>query len=378
MRLMKELEMVDMILPGIRVRQVETPRLATGVLERRARAPKPPMPSKPSRKSKEQATDAAPTTVVFVHGSVSSSLFWQPAMRALPPEIGAFAVDLRGFGDSEILPVDATRGVRDFSDDVASVLDALDLGAVHLVGWGLGAGVVMQLLLDRPELVASLALVAPVSPYGFGGTAADGSLLTTDAAGTGGGGADPDFVARLAAGDRSDDDAGTSPFGVYRSSYVMPDFISEHEAIWLEAMLTTATGDDNYPGDSVPSANWPGFAPGGRGVLNTLAPTVFDTSGIVDLDGKPPVLWVHGAHDTVVADDSRFDHNQLGKAGIIPDWPGNEIAPPQPMVAQTRAVLARYADAGGTVTELELDDCGHSPHLEHPDAFGKALLAHLG
>lgn len=368
MRLMKELDTLDMILPGIRLRQVETPRLAAGVLERRAKAPKT---------SKEQATDAAPT-VVFVHGNVSSSLFWQPAMRALPPEIGAFAVDLRGFGDSEILPVDATRGVRDFSDDVASVLDALELGAVHLVGWDLGAGVVMQLLLDRPELVASLTLVAPVSPYGFGGTAADGSLLTTDAAGTGGGGANPDFVARLAAGDRSEDDAGTSPFAVYRSSYVAPDFISEHEAIWLESMLTTATGDDNYPGDSVPSENWPGFAPGSRGVLNTLAPTVFDTSGIVALDAKPPLLWVHGAHDAVVSDASRFDHNQLGKAGIIPDWPGDDLAPPQPMVAQTRAVLARYADAGGVVTELELEDCGHSPHLEHPDAFREALLSHVG
>ncbi|MEF3404296.1 alpha/beta hydrolase [Agromyces sp. CCNWLW203] len=347
--------MVDTIFPGIVARRVETPRLVAGVLERPA--------------------DDPSTTVVFVHGNVSSSLFWQPMMLSLPPRVASFAVDLRGFGDSETLPVDATRGVRDFSDDVASVIDALGLGAVHLVGWSMGGGVVMQLLLDRPELVASLTLQSTVSPFGFGGTGLDGSLVTADAAGTGGGGANPDFVARLAAGDRSDD-AG-SPRAVYRSSYVAPGFVSEHEDVWVESMLSTATGLDNYPGDSRPSADWPGFAPGGRGVLNTMAPTVFDTSGIVELAAKPPVLWIHGAQDAIVGDASFFDLNQLGAAGIIPGWPGADAAPPQPMIAQTRAVLARYSAAGGRVTELEFENCGHSPHLEHPETFRDGLVAHL-
>ncbi|AWB95110.1 alpha/beta hydrolase [Agromyces badenianii] len=347
--------MVETIFRGIRTHQVETPRLAAGVLERRAESPA--------------------KTVVFVHGNVSSSLFWQPTMLALPPEIAAYAVDLRGFGDSETLPVDATRGLRDFSDDVASVVDALDLGAVHLVGWSMGGGVVMQLLLDRPELVASLTLQSTVSPFGFGGTALDGSLLTPDAAGTGGGGVNPDFVARLAAGDRSDE-AG-SPRAVYRSSYVAPGFVSEHEDVWVESMLSTAIGADNYPGDSTATEHWPGFAPGAHGVLNTMVPTVFDTSGIVDLDVKPPVLWIHGAQDAIVGDASFFDANQLGRAGVIPGWPGDEVAPPQPMISQTRAVLARYSEAGGAVTELELENCGHSPHLEHPEAFHDALVALL-
>lgn len=345
--------MVDTILPGITARRVQTPRLTANILERPA--------------------DAPTKTVVFVHGNVSSSLFWQPMMLALPADVRAIAVDLRGFGDSETLPVDATRGVRDFSDDVASVIDTLGLGAVHLVGWSLGGGVAMQLLLDRPELVQTLTLQAPVSPYGFGGTALDGSLLTPDAAGTGGGGANPDFVARLARGDRSDDEG--SPRAVFRATYVAPGFTTDHEDLWVESMLTTRTGVDNYSGDSTPSENWPGFAPGGRGILNTLAPTVFDTTAIVDLDPKPPILWVHGAQDAIVGDASFFDLNQLGALGIIPGWPGAEVAPPQPMIQQTRAVLDRYAAAGGSVTELELENCGHSPHLEHPAEFRAALLA---
>lgn len=350
--------MVDTLFPGIAAHRVTTPRLTANVLERRADA----------------AADQL-RTVVFVHGNVSSSLFWQPTMLALPGEIRALAVDLRGYGDSDVLPVDATRGVRDFSDDVASVIDELGLGAVHLVGWSLGGGVVMQLLLDRPDLVASLTLQAPVSPYGFGGTATDGSLLTPDAAGTGGGASNPDFVARLAAGDRSDEPG--SPRAVFRSSYVAPGYVTEHEDIWVESMLSTATGPDNNPGDATASESWPGFAPGGRGVLNTLAPTVFDTTAIVHVDPKPPILWIHGALDAIVGDASFFDLNQLGKAGIVPGWPGDDVAPPQQMIVQTRAVLDRYAAQGGAVTEVELEQCGHSPHLECPDEFRTALLTLL-
>ncbi|QAY74425.1 alpha/beta hydrolase [Agromyces protaetiae] len=347
--------------PTVSSRLVTTPRYAAQVFERAAGT----------------GDEASAPTVVFVHGNVSSSLFFLPLMSALPTAVRALAVDLRGFGGSETLPVDASRGIRDFSDDVASVLDALEIGAAHLVGWSMGGGVIMQLLLDRPELVASLTLESTVSPYGFGGTALDGSLLSDDGAGTGGGGVNPDFVARLAAGDRTDE-AGTSPLAVYRSSYVAPGFVSEFEGLWVESMLTTAIGDDNYPGTSTASEHWPGFAPGVSGVLNTMAPTVFDTSAIVDVEPKPPVLWIHGALDAIVGDASFFDFNQLGAAGIVPGWPGVDVAPPQPMLAQTRALLERYAERGGAFTELALEGCGHSPHLERPDEFRAALLAIIG
>ena len=37
------------------------------------------------------------------------------------------------------------------------------------------------------------------------------------------------------------------------------------------------------------------------------------------------------------------------------------------MIGQTRAVLDAYAANGGSYREVALEDCGHSPHLEHPD-----------
>jgi pimeloyl-ACP methyl ester carboxylesterase len=345
------------LLEGITARRVSTDRLIANVLERDGDDP-----------------DGMP--VVFVHGNVSSSLFWQDTMLALPGPCRVLAVDLRGFGGSDTAPVDATRGVRDFSDDLAEVLIVLGIEAPHLVGWDLGGGVVMQYALDHA--VSSLSLVAPISPYGFGGTAGpDGRRLTEDDAGTGAGGANPDFVARLAAGDRTEE-APTSPLAVYRGTYVHAGFTSGREDTWLESMLETATGESNYPGDSRPSENWPGFAPGTRGVLNALAPGYFNVSSIVDLEPKSPILWIHGDADAVVSDASPFDFNQLGKLGVVEGWPGEEVAPPQPMVSQIRAVLARYKERGGAVREVLLPGCGHTPHIELPEDFRVALLFHLG
>ncbi|MHA6696017.1 alpha/beta fold hydrolase [Homoserinimonas sp. A520] len=349
--------MTDTIFDGITQHEVRTPRLRASVLER---------PSNTLQK-----------TVLFIHGNVSSSLFWQPTMLALPDDVRALAVDLRGFGDSETLPVDAARGLGDYADDVASVLDELGIRSAHLVGWSMGGGVAMQLLLDRPELFATLTLVAPVSPYGFGGTTGpDGRMLTADGAGTGGGGANPDFVARLAAGDTSADEP-TSPRSVLRSAYVKNGESLPFEDVWVQSMLSTKTGDGNYPGNSTPSESWPGFAPGNSGVLNTMAPTRFNVSRIADAAAKPPILWIHGTDDAIASDTSFFDLNYLGQLGAIPGWPGEEVAPPQPMKAQTRAVLDRYQANGGEYREVELAECGHSPHLEHPTAFAEAFHAHI-
>ena len=344
---------------GITSRVIETPRLNVNILEREGDDPGTP----PER------------TVVLVHGNVSSSLFWQEIMLALPDDLRVIAIDLRGFGGTEDAPVDATRGVRDYSDDVKATLDALGIPTAHLVGWSMGGGVVMQYALDHPAL--SLTLQSPVSPYGFGGTRRDGSRLTDDDAGTGGGGANPDFVARLASGDTSDE-AQTSPRSVFRSGYVSADHTTPHEDVWVASMLSTSTAPGNYPGDATASENWPGFAPGTVGVLNTLVPKHFDTSAIVDLQVKPPILWVHGTADAIVSDTSFYDLNHLGRLGVIPGWPGEEVAPAQPMVTQTRDVLDAYAAAGGDVTELELEGVGHAPHLERPDEFRDALLIVIG
>ncbi|MFI7672614.1 alpha/beta fold hydrolase [Actinophytocola sp. NPDC049390] len=336
------------MLDGITAARVTTPRLTAQVL---------------SVEGRDQGDP-----VVFVHGNVSSSLFWQRQMLDLPSGYRPLAVDLRGFGGSDPLPVDATRGLRDHVDDVLS----LNLGPAHYVGWSMGGGVVLQLLRDHPELVRTLTLVNPVSPYGFGGTTdVEGTLISPDGAGAGAGGANPDFVQRLADGDRGAEPM--SPRTVMRTFYVKPPRTIEDEDEFVESMLTTRTGEDNYPGDTVPSEVWPGAAPGPRGVLNSMAPNHFRIDDLHAVSPKPPILWLRGADDQIVSDTSMFDLAHLGQLGAIPGWPGAETHPPQPMIAQTRAVLDRYAKAGGTYEEIVFPDTGHSPHIERPAEFATAL-----
>lgn len=316
--------------------------------------------------------------VLLVHGNISSSAFWEETLLALPPAYRGLAPDLRGFGDSEALPIDATRGVRDFSEDLHALLAALSIDRCHLVGWSLGGGVAMQYLIDHAEQVDSLTLVNPVSPYGYGGTrGADGTPIATDGHGSGGGTANPDFVRRLAEGDTGEDPA--SPRGVMRALYfaTQPPIDAAREDELVASMLSTRTGDDFYPGDSGGSAQWPFVVPGSRGVLNSIAPTNFDTSTIVEVDPKPPVLWLRGAADQIVSDAAALDLAVLGQAGAVPGWPGADVFPAQPMVAQTRAVLERYAERGGRFTEVVVDGVGHSPHLECPEAFGRELVGFL-
>lgn len=316
--------------------------------------------------------------VVLVHGNVSSSTFWLPLMQQLASDYHVVAPDLRGYGDTEARGVDASRGVRDWSDDLFAFVEALGIDKAHFLGWSMGGGVVMQFMLDHPGRVTTLSLQAPVSPYGFGGTALDGSLLNGDASGTGGGGANPEFVANLKA--RLTEDTGpTSPRGVMKQFYVAdPACLRELEDAYVDSMLSTVTGDDNYPGTMTASEHWPAIAPGDRGVLNTMSPKYFNTAGIVHLSSKPSILWIHGEADQIVGDASFFDLNTLGKFGVVPGWPGDEVAPPQPMITQTRNVLEAYAANGGTYTELSLPGCGHSPHLERPAEVEAALRRHFG
>jgi pimeloyl-ACP methyl ester carboxylesterase len=316
--------------------------------------------------------------VVFVHGNVSSSLFWQDTMLRVPATYRSLAIDLRGFGATDPEPIDATRGVRDHVDDLVAAFAAMGLDKVHLVGWSMGGGVVLQLLRDHPELVRTATLVNPVSPYGFGGTRGlDGELIDASGAGSGAGGANPDFVRLLGEGDRGAD-SPLSPRSVMLAFYYKPPFVPADADLFVESMLSTRLGEDHYPGDATTSEVWPGLAPGRRGVLNSMAPNHFRVDDLDAIEVKPPIRWIRGSDDQIVSDTSMFDLAYLGQLGAIPGWPGDETHPPQPMVGQTRAVLDRYAAAGGTYDEVVIDDTGHSPHIEKPAEFAAALADILG
>ncbi len=346
-------------------REVSTPRLTTHLLE-------------------SGFEEGVP--VLFVHGNVASSRFFEETLVALPPHYRGLAPDLRGFGRSEPKPVDAARGMRDLSEDLRDLMKALGYAEdrqVHLVGWSLGGGVVMQYTIDYPEEVASLTLSSPIPPYGMGGTKdTTGTPCWPDYAGSGGGLVNLDFVSFLERGladDPRNPDNPSSPRNVMNATYFKPPFrvAREREEVLISEILKTRVGDYNYPGDRTPSPNWPKVAPGRWGIVNAFSPKYCDLSAFAAIDPRPDVLWIRGADDLTVSDTSAADFAYLGKIGVVPDWPGEEIYPPQPMVSQTRAVLDDYASGGGSYREEVFADCGHTPHIEKPDAFRGALAESL-
>lgn len=331
------------LLPGVRSATIDTDRIRMHYLE-----------------------SGTGPVVVMVHGNLSTGRFYEHLMPALP-DYRVIAPDMRGFGRSEDAPLDATRGLDDWADDLDAFLRALDVtGPVHLVGWSTAGAAIARFAMARP--VASLTFIDPVSPHGYGGTHADGSPCCPDYAGSGGGGANPEVVRLLREGDTGTD----SPFAirnVMRAFYWAPTHTEPREDLLVDEVLLTVTGDRNYPGDTTPSENWPGAAPGVTGILNALSPKYCDWTGLVDVDPKPPVLWTHGAGDLVVADGSPLEFGTLGASGAVPGWPGNQVYPPQPMVSQIRALLERYAAGGGVVRTEMFAESGHGPHIDATDRW---------
>lgn len=315
--------------------------------------------------------------VVMLHGNLSTGRFFEHLMPGAPDRYRIIAPDMRGFGDTERVPIDATRGLRDWADDTYSLVQALGITRpLHLVGWSTGGAAIANYAEDRR--VASLTFVDPVSPYGFGGVRLDGTPCFPDYAGSGGGTGNADFTRRIAEHDTSAD-SPFSPRNVINSSYWKPSHreSQEREDMLVDEVLKSVTGDDGYPGDSIPSTNWPGIGPGTKGILNALSGKYCNWARIVDIEPRPSILWTHGSADIVVADGSAWEMGTLGKMGAVPGWPGDEVFPPQPMVTQIRNVLERYRQAGGHVQMETFEGSGHGPLFDAAERWSELFFGFL-
>jgi len=345
-------------LPGISAEVITTARLTTRVLF-------------------SGLQDGAP--VVFLHGNLTSATCWEEAMLRLPAGYRAIAPDQRGYGDADpAKKIQATRGMGDLADDAAALLDHLGIERAHFIGHSMGGSVLWQLLLDHPERFRTATLITPPPPNGFFATKNTIAIpCFADFAGSGAGLINAELVERLMEGDRGLE-SPFSPRAVFRDLIFKPPFIPEREEELLSATLATHLGEQDFPGDAIPSPNWPYVSPGQWGALNALSPKYApDVEKLYTVHPKTSVLWMRGSHDAVVSNHSAFDAATAGEQGLLPGWPGAAIYPPQPMLDQTRAVLDKYAAAGGTYREITLQNAGHIPYLEQPTAFNQAFHRHL-
>jgi pyruvate dehydrogenase E2 component (dihydrolipoamide acetyltransferase) len=97
------------------------------------------------------------TPLLLIHGFGGDLLSWQFNQAAWAEHRPVVAIDLPGHGGSS---KQVPRGdVASLAGMVAAAMDALEIARAHLVGHSLGGAIALQLALDSPSRVASVALV---------------------------------------------------------------------------------------------------------------------------------------------------------------------------------------------------------------------------
>jgi pimeloyl-ACP methyl ester carboxylesterase len=108
--------------------------------------------------------DPAGAPILFLHGITDSWRSFELALAELPEHVRAIAVSQRGHGDSE--RPSAGYRTRDLADDVAAILDALELERASVVGHSMGSIVARRFAADHPHRLQRLVLVGSFARVG--------------------------------------------------------------------------------------------------------------------------------------------------------------------------------------------------------------------
>ena len=100
--------------------------------------------------------------VILLHGLSDSWRSYEPLLPHLPSSIRAYAISLRGHGDSD-RPT-ASYTMRDMASDVVAFMDATRIDMATIVGHSMGARVAMRLAVDHPTRVRRLMLLGAFAP----------------------------------------------------------------------------------------------------------------------------------------------------------------------------------------------------------------------
>ena len=104
-----------------------------------------------------------PFDVVFSHANGFNALTYRTILQPLAGRMRILAYDLRGHGACDLPAVAEGRmGWDDYGDDLAALLDQLDLKGVVLAGHSMGATSSLLAAARAPERVSRLVLFEPV------------------------------------------------------------------------------------------------------------------------------------------------------------------------------------------------------------------------
>jgi pimeloyl-ACP methyl ester carboxylesterase len=97
--------------------------------------------------------------IIFVHEFAGDLRSWEPQLRAFSRRHRCVAFNARGYPPSDVPDDPAAYSQRIAAGDIAEVVSALDLDAVHLVGCSMGSFAALHFALQHPQAARSLVLV---------------------------------------------------------------------------------------------------------------------------------------------------------------------------------------------------------------------------
>lgn len=103
----------------------------------------------------DNADNSAKPVMVFVHGWGGSARYWRSTAIAIADDFDCLLYDLRGFGRSP-LPQNVPElgyNMEDYAEDLAALLDALNLDRVYLNAHSMGASIATFFLNHYSERV---------------------------------------------------------------------------------------------------------------------------------------------------------------------------------------------------------------------------------
>ena len=100
-----------------------------------------------------------PETILLIHGVADTSRAWFAWVPQLARRFRVLRPDLRGFGQSSLPPPHYQWSLGGLAKDLKSLLDQLQISAVHVVGQRVGGSVAMQFAHDYPDTVSSLVVI---------------------------------------------------------------------------------------------------------------------------------------------------------------------------------------------------------------------------
>jgi pimeloyl-ACP methyl ester carboxylesterase len=102
--------------------------------------------------------------LILIHGLADDHRAWRRAVSDLMLRHRVLMYDLRGHGETSLGAADGT--LRQLGDDLAAMLDDLEVESANVAGFSLGGTIAMRLAIDHPDRVRGLVLVATSSRVG--------------------------------------------------------------------------------------------------------------------------------------------------------------------------------------------------------------------